>query len=103
MNELRWNSDGLIPVVVQEHSTKQVLMHAWMNREALELTLATGWATYWSRSRQSLWKKGETSGDFQKVEAIYTDCDSDTLLLLVEQQGKGCCHTGSMSCFFKKL
>jgi len=94
--------DGLIPVIVQEYQTKDVLMFAYMNSEALQLTLDTNIAHYWSRSRQSLWKKGETSGHFQKVEKILTDCDTDVLLLFVTQTG-GACHVGYKSCFYRTL
>jgi phosphoribosyl-AMP cyclohydrolase len=94
--------NGLIPVIVQDVSTKEVLMFAFMNREALQLTMETKIAHYWSRSRQSLWKKGETSGHFQKVEQILTDCDTDSLVLLVAQT-VGACHTGYKSCFYRTI
>jgi phosphoribosyl-AMP cyclohydrolase len=103
LDKIKWNDDGLIPVVVQEDASKQVLMHAWMNKEALELTNKNGKATYWSRSRQSLWVKGESSGHFQIVKSIQLDCDYDTLLLTVEQQGGIACHTGRHHCFFMTL
>lgn len=93
---------GLIPVIAQDNRSKTVLMLAYANMEALRLTLETGFAHYFSRSRKSLWKKGETSGHFQKVIEVYTDCDGDTLLYLVEQTGPAC-HTGNNSCFFTKL
>jgi len=99
---LRFNEKGLIPVVVQDAKTKEVLMLAYANREALELTLKTGYAHYYSRSRGKLWKKGEESGNFQRVVEIRVDCDEDTLLYLVEQKGVAC-HTGNYSCFFRKL
>ena len=92
----------LIPAVVQEHSTGEVLMVAWMNRESMEKTLETGYTWFWSRSRQELWNKGATSGHLQKVVEIYSDCDDDTLLVKVEQTGAAC-HTGNHSCFFKKI
>ena len=92
----------LIPAIVQEKSTGEVLMLAYMNRERMQLTLETGSTWFWSRSRQELWNKGATSGHLQKVIDIYADCDDDTLLITVEQTGAAC-HTGSHSCFFKKL
>lgn len=92
----------LIPAVVQDVHSKQVLMLAYMNRESLKKTLETGYTWFFSRSRQKLWKKGETSGHVQKVVALYGDCDDDTLLVLVEQTGPAC-HTGSVSCFFNKI
>ena len=92
----------LIPAVVQEHSTGEVLMVAWMNRESMAKTLETGYTWFWSRSRQELWNKGATSGHLQKVVEIYSDCDDDTLLVKVEQSGAAC-HTGNHSCFFKKI
>ncbi len=95
---LRWNADGLIPVVTQDVSTKAVLMLGWMNAEALDTTVSTGRATYFSRSRQRLWIKGEISGHTQAVREIRHDCDGDTLLLTVEQVG-GACHTGDATCF----
>ncbi|MBI4357034.1 MAG: phosphoribosyl-AMP cyclohydrolase [Gammaproteobacteria bacterium] len=98
-DRIKWNKEGLIPVVVQEASTNQVLMQAWMNPEAFRITCETGFATYFSRSRQSLWKKGETSGCIQRVQSIYVDCDKDALLLRVEQKGGGSCHTGADTCF----
>lgn len=100
--ELRWDSQGLIPAIVQEAETGELLMLAWMNRQALERTRASGLAHYWSRSRQALWQKGETSGHRQHVEAIYADCDRDALLLLVHQEGVAC-HTGSRTCFFDRV
>ena len=92
----------LIPAVVQEHSTGEVLMVAWMNRESMAKTLETGYTWFWSRSRQELWNKGATSGHLQKVVEIYSDCDDDTLLVSVEQTGAAC-HTGNHSCFFKEI
>lgn len=92
----------LIPAVVQENSTGEVLMVAWMNRESMAKTLETGYTWFWSRSRQELWNKGATSGHLQKVIEIYSDCDDDTLLVKVEQTGAAC-HTGNHSCFFKKI
>ena len=103
LDEIKWNDDGLIPVVVQESGSLQILMHAWMNREALQKTVAEGKAVYWSRSRQKLWLKGETSGHYQLVKTIQLDCDSDTILLTVTQQGGIACHTGRHHCFYKTL
>ena len=100
--ELAFDGRGLIPAVVQEATTGEVLMVAWMNREALQATLATGRSHFWSRSRETLWVKGETSGHVQHVEAIHVDCDADTLLLRVHQEGPAC-HTGHRSCFFRRL
>ena len=96
----QWNEQGLIPVIAQEADTGEVLMLAWMNAEALEQTLASGEVTYWSRSRQSLWRKGATSGNTQSLVNARLDCDGDTLLLQVRQQGAGACHTGRRTCFF---
>ena len=98
IEELKFNADGLIPAVVQDFETKDVLMVAYMNAESVKLTLETGFATYYSRSRRQLWKKGETSGHVQKVKSIAHDCDKDALLVIVEQTGVAC-HTGSWSCF----
>ena len=94
--------DGLVPVIVQDDATGVVLMLAYMNRLAFERTVATGYATYWSRSRGELWVKGETSGHRQEVRSIDVDCDGDTLLLRVVQQGGAACHEGYMSCFFRR-
>lgn len=99
---LRFDAQGLITAVVQEATTREVLMVAWMNRESLELTLKSGFTVFWSRSRQKLWKKGETSGCLQRVREVRADCDADTLLVLVDQTGPAC-HTGSASCFFQHL
>ena len=98
-----WNSDGLAPAVAQDHATGEVLMVAWMNRESLERTVASGEAVYWSRSRKALWKKGETSGHVQKVREVRLDCDGDTILLQVESVGGVACHTGRRRCFFRSL
>jgi phosphoribosyl-AMP cyclohydrolase len=95
--------DGLLPAIVQDYKTGQVLMLAFMNQEAWEATLNTGKATYYSRTRQALWVKGETSGNVQLVKEIRIDCDDDTVLLKVEQLGGAACHTGHKSCFFKKV
>ena len=100
---VKYNADGLVPVVTQDIESKQVLMMAWMNAESLGMTLAEGRMVYWSRSRQELWRKGDTSGDRQFVREAYYDCDGDTLLFLVEQEGKGACHTGEVSCFYRSF
>ncbi len=97
-DRLKFDANGLIPVVAQDAESGDVLMVAWMNREAVERTAATGRATYWSRSRQQFWVKGETSGHRQHVKQILVDCDADTLLVLVDQEGPAC-HTGTRSCF----
>jgi phosphoribosyl-AMP cyclohydrolase len=95
--------DGLIPTIVQDTETKEILMLAYMNRQSWEITLQTGRATYWSRSREALWVKGETSGHFQLIKAVFIDCDNDTILLQVKQLGEAACHTGYKSCFYRKL
>ena len=99
---LNRNADGLIPAIVQENGTGEVLMLAWMNDEALHRTLTTGRATYWSRSRDEYWVKGETSGHHQHVRSVKVDCDGDTLLLTVDQTGAAC-HTGEHTCFFTEI
>jgi phosphoribosyl-AMP cyclohydrolase len=101
--QINWDKDGLVATVAQDAVTSAVLMVAWMDRVALERTLKTGEATYWSRSRGRLWKKGEQSGHVQTVKEIRVDCDGDTLLLKVEQLGGIACHTGRESCFFRRL
>jgi phosphoribosyl-AMP cyclohydrolase/phosphoribosyl-ATP pyrophosphohydrolase/phosphoribosyl-AMP cyclohydrolase len=98
---VEYNADGLVPAIVQEHGSGRVLMMAWMNEESLRRTLDSGRTWFWSRSRQELWCKGETSGDRQWVREAYYDCDGDTLLFVVEQEGRGACHTGERSCFFR--
>jgi len=103
LNEVRWNEQGLVPVIAQEESTGQVLMLAWMNPAALQLTVQQKRAVYWSRSRQKLWWKGEESGHLQQVKEIRLDCDNDVILLIVEQIGGIACHTGRHHCFFKQL
>ncbi len=103
LNKINWSGDGLVPVIAQETNSGKVLMVAWMNREAVRLTVETGHAVYWSRSRKKLWHKGEESGHTQVVKDIYLDCDEDVLLLTVEQIGGIACHTGRHHCFFKKL
>jgi phosphoribosyl-AMP cyclohydrolase / phosphoribosyl-ATP pyrophosphohydrolase len=102
LDELRWDSAGLIPAVVQETETGEVLMVAWMDREALGKTLETGLGHFWSRSRRALWRKGETSGHTQHVDGVYADCDRDTLLVQAHQDGVAC-HTGARTCFFTGL
>lgn len=103
LDEVNWDDNGLVPVIAQEHDTGNVLMFAWMNREALRLTEETQQAVYWSRSRKKLWCKGEESGHIQKIHEIRLDCDEDVILLRVEQVGGIACHTGRHNCFFKKL
>jgi phosphoribosyl-ATP pyrophosphohydrolase/phosphoribosyl-AMP cyclohydrolase len=100
--ELKYDEKGLIPVIVQDCRTNEVLMMAYSNREAVEKMYETGYTCFWSRSRQKLWKKGEESGNVQRIKSIQADCDDDTLLVTVEQTGAAC-HTGNHSCFFKKL
>jgi phosphoribosyl-AMP cyclohydrolase len=106
LDAVAWNAEGLVPVIAQEAGTHDVLMVAWMNRDALAQTVATGEAVYWSRSRKRLWHKGEESGHVQKVQEIRLDCDEDVLLLTVEQLGHApgiACHTGRHSCFYRVL
>ena len=100
LDAVTWNEQGLVPVIAQEVGSKDILMMAWMNRDALLETLRLGEAVYWTRSRQKLWHKGEESGHTQKVKEIRLDCDGDTILLLVEQKDGIACHTGEHSCFF---
>lgn len=102
LKELIFDADGLIPAVVQQHDTGEVLMVAWMNAESLRLTLETGTTWFWSRSRQELWNKGATSGNMQQVRELWADCDGDTLLVKVDSPGPAC-HTGNRSCFFRRL
>ncbi len=101
LDAVAFNADGLVGAIVQEAGTDEVLMFAWMNREALERTLQTGRTWFWSRSRREYWCKGETSGDRQYVRDARYDCDMDVLLFVVEQEGRGACHTGRRSCFFR--
>jgi len=103
LDEIRWTEDGLVPVIAQQHDNGRVLMFAWMNRESLALTVKEGFAVYWSRSRQRLWRKGEESGFRQKVIDMQLDCDADVILLKIEQQGGIACHTGRESCFYRSL
>jgi phosphoribosyl-AMP cyclohydrolase len=102
INSVTYNSQGLVPVITQDEENGEVLMMAWMNREALEKTLETRIVTYYSRSRQSLWVKGETSGHYQKLASLSIDCDGDTLLAKVTQSGAAC-HTGNRTCFYREL
>ncbi len=103
LSKINWSEDGLIPVIAQEADSGKILMVAWMNRDALKLTVEKREAVYWSRSRKKLWHKGEESGHIQKLKDIYLDCDEDVLLLIVEQIGGIACHTGRHNCFFQKL
>jgi len=103
LDAVRWNDDGLVPVVAQDAGDGRVLMVAWMNREALRLTAEGDHAVYWSRSRRKLWHKGEESGNTQRVREIRLDCDNDVVILLVEQIGGVACHTGRRSCFYQRL
>lgn len=103
LDEIRWTEDGLVPVIAQQAETGKVLMFAWMNRESLTLTVAEGYAVYWSRSRGRLWRKGEESGNRQKVVGLFLDCDEDVILLKIEQEGGIACHTGRESCFYQGL
>ena len=103
LDEVAWNSDGLVPAVAQDAASGEVLMVAWMSRESLARTVASGEATYWSRSRKALWRKGETSGHVQKVLEVRIDCDADVVLLSVESVGGVACHTGRRRCFFRVL
>ena len=103
LDEINWDENGLVPVIAQDYKTGKVLMFAWMNREALQLTNDSKQAVYWSRSRNKLWRKGEESGHTQSVHEIRVDCDEDVILLSVEKIGGIACHTGRHNCFFKKL
>ena len=103
LDAVKWNAEGLVPAIAQEARTGTVLTLAWMNRDALERTVATGQAHYWSRSRAKLWRKGETSGHVQRVVEVRLDCDNDAILLIVEQNGGIACHTGHHRCFFQRL
>lgn len=100
--QLNWNDEGLIPAIVQDISTQQVLMLGWMNPEALQLTMTSGYVTFWSRSRNELWRKGETSGNVMLTSAVYYDCDSDAVLVLAAPSGPAC-HTGNTTCFYRPL
>jgi len=102
LSTVSFNADGLVAAIAQDHRTGEMLMLAWMNRETLLITLETGNVTYWSRSRNAVWRKGETSGHTQRLVEAYVDCDGDALLLKVDQTGPAC-HTGNLSCFFRRL
>src|SRR6187551_1246822 len=99
--DIRYDSDGLVAAIVQDVDTRAVLMMAWMNAETLRMSLQQGRTVFWSRSRNEVWRKGDTSGDRQFIRSAHVDCDGDTLLFLVEQEGAGACHTGSYTCFFR--
>jgi phosphoribosyl-AMP cyclohydrolase len=103
LEEIKWGADGLLPAIAQDADSGRILMMAWMNREALALTVDEGHAVYWSRSRGKLWRKGESSGHRQQVRQIQLDCDGDVIVLQVEQAGGIACHTGRQSCFFRVL
>ena len=103
IEQIKWNEQGLIPAIAQDWQDGEILMLAWMNREALGLTISEGRAIYWSRSRQALWRKGEDSGHVQYLKELRIDCDADTVLMKVEQAGDIACHTGRRSCFYQRL
>ena len=103
LDQIAWNTDGLVPAIAQDAETGRILMVAWMNREALELTVNENRAVYWSRSRQKLWRKGEESGNVQRLKELRLDCDNDVITMQVEQLGGIACHTGRISCFYSVL
>ena len=103
LEQVAFNHDGLVPAIAQDIDNREVLMMAWMNADSLARTFDEGRMVYWSRSRHELWRKGDTSGDRQFVRAAYYDCDGDTLLFLVEQEGAGACHTGARTCFYRSF
>jgi len=103
INNVRWDLDGLLPVIVQDEISNKVIMFAWMNRETLEESIKKKKATYWSRSRNQVWIKGEESGHYQDIEDMFLDCDNDVLLIRVKQQGGIACHTGRESCFYNRI
>jgi phosphoribosyl-AMP cyclohydrolase len=103
LQDIKWNEQGLVPAIAQDWQSGEVLMLAWMNRDALQLTIDEGRAIYWSRSRKALWRKGEESGHVQQLKELRIDCDADTVLLKVEQVGGIACHTGRRACFFQRL
>lgn len=103
LDQVAWNSDGLVPAIAQDAESGQILMVAWMNREALELSVSESRAVYWSRSRQKLWRKGEESGNVQLLKELRLDCDNDVIMMQVEQLGGIACHTGRVSCFYSVL
>jgi phosphoribosyl-AMP cyclohydrolase len=102
-DQIKWNEQGLVPAIAQDWQSGEILMLAWMNADALALSVSEGRAIYWSRSRQALWRKGEESGHVQKLKELRIDCDADTVLMKVEQVGGIACHTGRRSCFYRKL
>ena len=103
IQQLKFDSEGLIPAIAQEEKSGEVLMMAWMNRESLQRTIETGRATYWSRSRKKIWMKGEESGNIQEICSIHVDCDGDVVLLKVSQVGGAACHTGHRTCFYREV
>jgi len=103
LDQVKWNEEGLVPVVTQDVFSRRLLTHAWVNREALALSQTEGRAVYWSRSRRKIWRKGEESGNVQRIHQILLDCDGDTVCYLVEQVGGIACHTGRESCFYRRL
>ena len=103
LKDIKWTDDGLVPVIAQDEASGKILMFAWMSPESLELTVETGMAVYWSRSRKKLWRKGEESGHSQIIKEIRLDCDNDVILIKVEQKGGIACHTGRHNCFFQRL
>ena len=103
IDNVRWDSDGLLPVIVQDASSNKVIMFAWMNRESLEESIKKRKAIYWSRSRKQIWVKGEESGHYQNIEDMFLDCDNDVLLIKVKQEGRIACHTGRESCFYNQV
>jgi phosphoribosyl-AMP cyclohydrolase len=103
IEQLKFDSDGLIPAIAQEEKSGEILMMAWMNRESLRATIETNRATYWSRSRKKFWMKGEESGNIQKIRSIHIDCDGDAVLLKVNQIGGAACHTGHRTCFYREI
>lgn len=103
LDEIQWTEDGLVPVIAQLHDSGRVVMFAWMNRESLALSVSEGYAVYWSRSRQRLWRKGEESGHRQKIIDMQLDCDADVILIKIQQEGGIACHTGRESCFYRSL
>ena len=103
IEQLKFDSDGLIPAIAQEEKSGEILMMAWMNRESLRATIETNRATYWSRSRKKFWMKGEESGNIQEIRSIHVDCDGDAVLLKVDQIGGAACHTGHRTCFYREI
>jgi phosphoribosyl-AMP cyclohydrolase len=103
LDAIRFNDQGLVPVITQDVDSGDVLMFAWMNAQTLRMTLAEGRMVYWSRSREEVWRKGDTSGDYQDVREAFYDCDEDVLLFKVVQHGRGACHTGQRTCFFRRF